>query len=286
MNTKKSRLGRGLDALLGENGAVMADAASDRLQQLPVEILQRGQFQPRRQMDKEALDDLANSIAKQGVLQPIVARKLASGDYEIIAGERRWRAAQQAGLDRVPVVVRELSDEDAMIVGLIENLQREDLNPIEEARGMQRLIEEFTMTHQQVADSVSRSRAAVSNLLRLLSLQPDVSALLEQGQLDMGHARALLSLDLAAQQKAAQLIIKSGMSVRQAEQLVRRLQEEQANPVSKVKEKDPDIRHLEESLSEKLGTRVEIKLGSRGKGKLVIDFHGNDVLQGILEKIH
>lgn len=286
MNTKKSRLGRGLDALLGENGAVMADAASDRLQQLPVEILQRGQFQPRRQMDKEALDDLANSIAKQGVLQPIVARKLASGDYEIIAGERRWRAAQQAGLDRVPVVVRELSDEDAMIVGLIENLQREDLNPIEEARGMQRLIEEFTMTHQQVADSVSRSRAAVSNLLRLLSLQPDVSALLEQGQLDMGHARALLSLDLAAQQKAAQLIIKSGMSVRQAEQLVRRLQEEQANPVSKVKEKDPDIRHLEESLSEKLGTRVEIKLGSRGRGKLVIDFHGNDVLQGILEKIH
>lgn len=285
MNTKKSRLGRGLDALLGENGAGMGDAAPDKLQQLPVELLQRGQFQPRRQMDKEALDDLSNSIAKQGVLQPIVARKLSSGDYEIIAGERRWRAAQQAGLDRVPVVVRELSDEEAMVIGLIENLQREDLNPIEEARGMQRLIEEFTMTHQQVADSVSRSRAAVSNLLRLLSLQSDVSLLLEQGQLDMGHARALLSLDETMQNKAAQQIIKRGMSVRQAEQLVRRLQEEQANPVSKVKEKDPDIRHLEESLSERLGTHVEIKLGSRGKGKLVIDFHGNDVLQGILEKI-
>ena len=285
MNTKKNRLGRGLDALLGESGAVMGDVAPDKLQQLPVELLQRGQFQPRRQIDKEALDDLANSIAKQGVLQPIVARKLPSGDYEIIAGERRWRAAQQAQLDRVPVVVRELSDEDAMVIGLIENLQREDLSPIEEARGMQRLIEEFTMTHQQVADSVSRSRAAVSNLLRLLSLQSDVSSLLEQGQLDMGHARALLSLDEAMQQKAAQQIIKSGMSVRQAESLVRRLQEENANPVTKVKEKDPDIRHLEESLSEKLGAHVEIKLGSRGKGKLVIDFHGNDVLQGILEKI-
>ena len=285
MNTKKNRLGRGLDALLGENGAVMGDVAPDKLQQLPVELLQRGQFQPRRQIDKEALDDLANSIAKQGVLQPIVARKLPSGDYEIIAGERRWRAAQQAQLDRVPVVVRELSDEDAMVIGLIENLQREDLSPIEEARGMQRLIEEFTMTHQQVADSVSRSRAAVSNLLRLLSLQSDVSSLLEQGKLDMGHARALLSLDEAMQQKAAQQIIKSGMSVRQAESLVRRLQEENANPVTKVKEKDPDIRHLEDSLSEKLGTHVEIKLGSRGKGKLVIDFHGNDVLQGILEKI-
>ena len=286
MNTKKSRLGRGLDALLGENGAGMDDAEPDKLQQLPVELLQRGQFQPRRQMDKEALDDLSSSIAKQGVLQPIVARKLASGDYEIIAGERRWRAAQQAGLDRVPVVVRVLSDEDAMVIGLIENLQREDLNPIEEARGMQRLIEEFTMTHQQVADSVSRSRAAVSNLLRLLSLQSDVSSLLEQGQLDMGHARALLSLDEAMQHKAAQQIVKSGMSVRQAEQLVRRMQEEQTSPVSKVKEKDPDVRNLEESLSERLGTHVEIKLGSRGKGKLVIDFHGNDVLQGILEKIH
>jgi ParB family chromosome partitioning protein len=285
MNTKKSRLGRGLDALLGDNGAVIAGVEPDKLQQLPVELLQRGQFQPRRQMDQEALDELASSISKQGVLQPIVARKLSSGDYEIIAGERRWRAAQQAGLDRVPVVVRELSDQDAMVIGLIENLQREDLNPIEEARGMQRLIEEFTMTHQQVADSVSRSRAAVSNLLRLLSLQGEVSSLLEQGQLDMGHARALLSLDEIMQLKAAQQIIKAGMSVRQAEQLVRRLQEEQVNPTPKSKEKDPDVRHLEESLSEKLGTNVEIKVGSKGKGKLIIDFHGNDVLQGILEKI-
>ncbi|HEC26109.1 MAG TPA: ParB/RepB/Spo0J family partition protein [Gammaproteobacteria bacterium] len=286
MNTKKSRLGRGLDALLGDSGASVDDISPDKLQQLPVEFLQRGQFQPRRQMDQDALDELANSIARQGVLQPIVARKLASGDYEIIAGERRWRAAQQAGLGRVPVVVRELSDEDAMVIGLIENLQREDLNPIEEARGMQRLIEEFTMTHQQVADSVSRSRAAVSNLLRLLSLQSDVSTLLEQGQLDMGHARALLSLEEGLQYKAAQQIVKRGMSVRQAEQLVRRLQEDRNSLAGKAKVKDPDVRHLEESLSEKLGTHVEIKLGSRGKGKLIIDFHGNDVLQGILEKIH
>ena len=285
MNTKKSRLGRGLDALLGDAGASVGNSEPDRLQQLPVELLQRGQFQPRRHMDQEALDDLANSISKQGVLQPIVARKLDSGDYEIIAGERRWRAAQQAGLDRVPVVVRELSDEDAMVIGLIENLQREDLNPIEEARGMQRLIEEFTMTHQQVADSVSRSRAAVSNLLRLLSLQGEVSSLLEQRQLDMGHARALLSLDEGMQLKAAQQIIKVGMSVRQTENLVRRMQEEQVNPVSKVKEKDPDVRHLEESLSERLGTNVVIKVGNRGKGKLIIDFHSNDGLQGILEKI-
>ncbi|GBE08001.1 putative chromosome-partitioning protein ParB [bacterium BMS3Bbin11] len=286
MNTKKSRLGRGLDALLGDSGASVDDISPDKLQQLPVEFLQRGQFQQRRQMDQDALDELANSIARQGVLQPIVARKLASGDYEIIAGERRWRAAQQAGLGRVPVVVRELSDEDAMVIGLIENLQREDLNPIEEARGMQRLIEEFTMTHQQVADSVSRSRVAVSNLLRLLSLQSDVSTLLEQGQLDMGHARALLSLEEGLQYKAAQQIVKSGMSVRQAEQLVRRLQEDRNSLAGKAKVKDPDVRHLEESLSEKLGTHVEIKLGSRGKGKLIIDFHGNDVLQGILEKIH
>jgi len=286
MNAKKSRLGRGLDALLGENGATMDDAPLDKLQQMPVELLKRGQYQPRRQMDPQALDDLASSIAKQGVLQPVVVRKLVSGDYEIIAGERRWRAAQQAGLERIPVVVRDLTDQDAMVIGLIENLQREDLNPIEEARGMQRLIEEFSMTHQQVADSVSRSRAAVSNLLRLLFLQPDVRNLLEQGEIDMGHARALLSLDEGLQLKAAQQIIKGKMSVRQAEQLVRRMQEERSSPAKQKKEKDPDIRNLEESLSERLGTHVEIKLGSRGKGKLVIDFHGNDVLQGILEKIH
>ena len=286
MNTKKSRLGRGLDALLGENGASMSEVSPDKLQQMPIELLKRGQYQPRRQMDQQALDDLASSIAKQGVLQPIVVRKLVSGDYEIIAGERRWRAAQQAGLDRIPVVVHDLSDQDAMVIGLIENLQREDLNPIEEARGMQRLIEEFDMTHQQVADSVSRSRAAVSNLLRLLFLQSDVRHLLEQGKLDMGHARALLSLDESLQHKAALQIIKNRMSVRQAEQLVRRLQEDRSSPNKKVKEKDPNIRHLEESLSERLGTHVEIKLGSRGKGKLVIDFHSNDVLQGILETIH
>jgi ParB family chromosome partitioning protein len=236
-------------------------------------------------MDQAALEELASSIRKQGVLQPIVVRKVSSGDYEIIAGERRWRAAQLAELDRVPVVVRDLSDEDAMVIGLIENLQREDLNPIEEAKGMQRLIEEFSMTHQQVADNVGRSRVGVSNLLRLLSLEQEVRAMVEAAELDMGHARALLSLEAALQCKAARQIADAGMSVRQAEQLVRRIQEGGATKKVK-KEKDPDIRHLEESLSERLATPVEIKLGPKGKGKLVIDFHSNDVLEGILAKIN
>lgn len=286
MTTKKSRLGRGLDALLGDTGVEMSEIPPDKLQQMPVELLRRGQYQPRRQMDQAALDELASSISRQGVLQPIVVRKLASGDYEIIAGERRWRAAQQAGLERVPVVVRELSDEDAMVIGLIENLQREDLNPIEEARGMQRLIEEFSMTHQQVADSVSRSRAAVSNLLRLLSLNADIRDLVETRQIDMGHARALLALDEKHQRKAAERIIEKELSVRQTEHLVRRMLEDREATPSRKAEKDPDVKNLEDSLSERLGTRVEIKMGASGKGKLVIDFHSNDVLQGILEKIH
>jgi ParB family chromosome partitioning protein len=285
MNAKKNRLGRGLDALLGESGTELKGIDPDRLQQMPVELLQRGRYQPRGQMDQESLDELASSIRKQGVLQPIVVRKLTSGDYEIIAGERRWRAAQLAGLERVPVVVRDLSDEEAMVIALIENLQREDLNPVEEARGMQRLIDEFSMTHQQVADSVGRSRVAVSNLLRLLALTDEVSNMLEQGLLDMGHARALLALDNDKQRKAAQQIADAGMSVRQAESLVRRMLEGPADKKGR-RDKDPDVRHLEESLSERLGTQVEIRLGSKGKGKLIIDFHSNDVLEGILEKIH
>ena len=285
MNAKKSPLGRGLGALLGDAGSTLEDAAKTGLQEVPVELLQRGRFQPRGVMDQAALEELASSIRKQGVLQPIVVRKVSSGDYEIIAGERRWRAAQLAELDRVPVVVRDLSDEDAMVIGLIENLQREDLNPIEEAKGMQRLIEEFSMTHQQVADNVGRSRVGVSNLLRLLTLEQEVRAMVEAAELDMGHARALLSLEAALQCKAARQIADAGMSVRQAEQLVRRMQE--GGGTKKVKkEKDPDIRHLEESLSERLATHVEIKLGTKGKGKLVIDFHSNDVLEGILAKIN
>jgi len=285
MMTSKSRLGRGLDALLGDTGSVLEESGKGGIQELPVELLQRGRFQPRGRMDEEALEELASSIRKQGVLQPVVVRKLDSGDYEIIAGERRWRAAQLAGLERVPVVVRDLSDEDAMVIGLIENLQREDLNPVEEARGMQRLIDEFSMTHQQVADSVGRSRVAVSNLLRLLSLEQEVMTMLEEGLLDMGHARALLSLEAAQQGKAARQISEAGMSVRQAEQLVRRLQDGGGSARKVKKEKDPDIRHLEESLSERLATHVEIRLGSKGRGKLVIDFHSNDVLEGILARI-
>jgi len=283
MSMKKPRLGRGLDALLGGESAPLGKSA-DKLQEMPVELLQRGRYQPRGQMNPEALEELASSIRKQGVLQPIVVRKLDSGDYEIIAGERRWRAAQLAGLERVPVVVRELSDEDAMVVALIENLQREDLNPIEEARGMQRLIDEFGMTHQQVADSVGRSRVAVSNLLRLLSLDAEVAGLVESNQLDMGHARALLSLEAALQRKAAHQVVNAGLSVRQTEALVRRLQEDGA-AAKPQPAKDPDVRHLEESLSERLGTHVEIRLGSRGRGRLIIDFHSNDILDGILAKI-
>ena len=283
MSMKKPRLGRGLDALLGGESAPLGKSA-DKLQEMPVELLQRGRYQPRGQMNPEALEELASSIRKQGVLQPIVVRKLDSGDYEIIAGERRWRAAQLAGLERVPVVVRELSDEDAMVVALIENLQREDLNPIEEARGMQRLIDEFGMTHQQVADSVGRSRVAVSNLLRLLSLDAEVAGLVESNQLDMGHARALLSLEAALQRKAAHQVVNAGLSVRQTEALVRRLQEDGAAAKSQPA-KDPDVRHLEESLSERLGTHVEIRLGSRGRGRLIIDFHSNDILDGILARI-
>jgi ParB family transcriptional regulator, chromosome partitioning protein len=285
MKLKKSHLGRGLDALLGDSGSSFEETAKTGLQQIPVELLQRGRFQPRGKMNQDALEELASSIRKQGVLQPIVVRKLNTGDYEIIAGERRWRAAQLAELERVPVVVRDLTDEDAMVIGLIENLQREDLNPIEEAQGMQRLIDEFTMTHQQVADGVGRSRVAVSNLLRLLSLENEVRSMLEDGKIDMGHARALLSLEAELQCKAAKQIADAGMSVRQAEQLVRRLQESGSTPKKEKKEKDPDIRHLEESLSERLATHVEIKLGNKGKGKLVIDFHSNDVLEGILAKI-
>ncbi len=283
MTTKKPRLGRGLDALLGDTPAP-ARAGNEGLREMPVDMLQRGRYQPRTRMNQEALEDLARSIKAQGIVQPIVVRALPAGNYEIVAGERRWRAAQLAGLHSVPVVVRNIPDEAAIAIALIENIQREDLNPIEEAQALQRLIEEFGMTHQQVADSIGRSRVAVTNLLRLLSLNADVRELLEEGKLDMGHARAVLALSGNRQSDTARQVVAKGLSVRETEGLVRRLLERAAASKSAAAP-DPDIRRLQDKLSERLGARVHITHGQGGKGRVVIEYHSNDELEGILSHI-
>lgn len=284
MTTKKPRLGRGLDALLGS--ALEASAAGkDELRQLPVDMLQRGKYQPRTHMKQEALEELANSIKAQGVVQPIVVRQLGGGRYEIVAGERRWRAAQMAGLDTVPAVVRNIPDEAAIAIALIENIQRENLNPVEEAVALQRLIDEFGMTHQQSADSVGRSRAAVTNLLRLLTLNDDVRTMLEEGRMDMGHARALLALNGAAQSQAAHQVVERGLSVRETENLVRRLLEHRPAPRAAHDTLDPDVRALQDSLSEKFGAKVRINHTSKGNGRLTIDYNSTEELEGILSRI-
>ncbi len=277
--TKKPRLGRGLDALLG---AYEPGDDKEELRQLPVDLLQRGKYQPRTHMDKVALEELAASIKAQGVVQPIVVRAIASGNYEIVAGERRWRAAQLAGLETVPAVVRRIPDEAAIAIALIENIQREDLNPVEEANALQRLIDEFSMTHQRAAEAVGRSRAAVTNLLRLLTLQSDVRQLLEKGQMDMGHARALLALEGKAQGQAARQVVDRGLSVRETENLVRRLLEKPAARKGAKSHVDPDVRALQQKLSDKLGAKVRIRHSRRGKGKLTIEFGNLDQLDGIL----
>ncbi len=284
MSTKKPRLGRGLDALLG--GALDATAnAKDELRHLPVDLLQRGKYQPRTHMNPEALEDLASSIKAQGVVQPIVVRPLSGGQYEIIAGERRWRASQMAGLDTIPAVVRDIPDEAAIAIALIENIQREDLNPVEEALALQRLIDEFGMTHQQTAESVGRSRAAVTNLLRLLALNDDVRQMLEENQMDMGHARALLALTGNAQSQAARQVVDKGLSVRETENLVRHLAERLVAPKTKPSSLDPDIRALQDNLSEKIGAKVQIQHTSKGKGRLIIDYNSIDELEGVLARI-
>jgi ParB family chromosome partitioning protein len=282
MMGKKPRLGRGLDALLGiqEPGE-----QKEELRQIPVDLLQRGRYQPRTHMDKAALEELAASIKAQGVVQPIVVRPLPDGRYEIIAGERRWRAAQLAGLDSVPAVVRRIPDEAAIAIALIENIQRENLNPIEEASALQRLLDEFGMTHQQVAEAVGRSRAAVTNLLRLLTLNPEVREMLERGQMDMGHARALLALEGSNQTLAARQVVEKGLSVRETEALVRRLLERKPARRGSRGGLDPDVRALQQQLSEKLGARVRIRHGRRGKGSLIIDYGSLDELEGILARI-
>ncbi len=275
---KMKGLGRGLDALLGAGET----AEGERLLTLPVESLVPGKYQPRTRMDSKALAELADSIKSQGLMQPILARAIPGGRYEIIAGERRWRACQLAGLSEVTVLVREVPDDAALKMALIENIQREDLNPLEEAQGLQRLIQEFSMTHQSAAESVGRSRVAVTNLLRLLQLSKPVQAMLMEGDLDMGHARALVPLTHARQVDAAHEIARRELSVREAERLVSRLlKPATATPV----QRDRDVVRLEEDLSERLAATVHIRANRKGAGRLSIDFGSLEQLDGILERI-
>ncbi|HVV68144.1 MAG TPA: ParB/RepB/Spo0J family partition protein [Gammaproteobacteria bacterium] len=286
IKTKRS-LGRGLNELLS-GGAQLQSAAKSQLQEvprhLPVEALQPGKYQPRREMDQEALQELAASISAQGVLQPILVRALQQNRYEIIAGERRWRAAQLVGLAEVPVFLREISDETAMAMGLIENIQREDLNALEQAVALKRLGEEFGLTHEAIAKAVGKSRVSVSNLLRLLNLEAQVQSLLEKGVLDMGHARALLSLSALQQVQLANLIVAKGLSVRATEDLARKWQSEPETKNHRS-QANPDIMRLESELADKLGAKVDIKHQVKGKGRLVIHYHTLDELDGILERI-
>lgn len=279
---KLKGLGRGLDSLLSGNDSTVSDA--DALQMLKVGQLQPGKYQPRTHMDQESLNNLAESIKAQGIMQPILVRAIAEERYEIIAGERRWRASQLAGLDEVPVLVRDIPDESALAMALIENIQRENLNPLEEAQGIKRLIDEFSMTHQLAADAVGRSRAAVTNLLRLLNLLPSVQTMLMHGEIDMGHARALLSLDGAKQVMAAEQVSAKQLSVREAEQLVKRLSAEVKKPAKQVAQ-DRDVLRLQENLAEKLGAAVQIQTGRGGAGTLKIRYTTLDQLDDIISKL-
>ena len=280
---KKARLGKGLDALLGGVDQIAAQSDGE-LRYLPVATIRPGRYQPRTNMDETALTELADSIRTHGVVQPIVVRETPAGDYELIAGERRWRAAQMAGLDVIPSVVRRVADEIALAVGLIENIQRENLNPVEEANGLRRLLDEFGLTHQQVADSIGRSRAAVSNLLRLLNLDPAVRVHLENGRLEAGHARAILSLPREQQLAAADTVIQQRLSVRQTEQLVRRYLSGKRKEKRKTTPKDADLRQLEEELSQQLAATVSLEQRGQG-GRVVIEYNSLDELEGILERL-
>jgi ParB family chromosome partitioning protein len=284
---KKRGLGKSLDALLSytpapNSGDGEVESRDSELSQLPVEQIQRGKYQPRREMDPQTLEELANSIRAQGIIQPLIVRPM-DGKYEIIAGERRWRAAQLAGLTEVPVIIRDIPDEAASAIALIENIQRENLNPIEEAMALARLINEFNMTHQQVAEAVSKSRATVTNLLRLLVLPEEVKTLLERGQLEMGHARALITLPESAQLEAAHLIVARHLSVRETENLVRRLQAPAASPSKKPA--DPDVMRLQETLTHHLKLRVAIQCNAKGRGKLVIHYRNLNELDNLLSQL-
>ena len=297
MATRKTGLGRGLEALLGNAGrpsgkthATPEELAGNGLRHIPIDQLQAGKYQPRTMIDPVALTELADSIRAQGVIQPIVAREIAAGKFEIIAGERRWRAAREAGLAEVPVVLRDADDRAVIAMALIENIQREDLNPLEEALALSRLIDEFSLTHQQAAEAVGRSRAAVSNLLRLLELPEPIRALLEARQLEMGHARALLTLAPAAAISLAKEAAEAGLSVREVERRAQQLAQgklpngKRGEP-KPVRKADADIAALERELSESLSAKVAVQHGRGGRGKLVIQYHGLDALEGILEKL-
>ena len=302
MSAKKRGLGRGLDALLSsskpapsegkdqDNANVTsavenaAQPSNSELQKLPIEFLHSGKYQPRKDMSEEALEELASSIRSQGIIQPIVVRPVAHNSYEIIAGERRWRAAQIAKLDFVPCIIKDVPDEAAVAIALIENIQREDLNAMEEAIALNRLLNEFELTHQQVADAVGKSRTTVTNLLRLNNLNNDVKILLEHGDIEMGHARCLLALEGEVQSDAARLAVAKALTVRETEKLVRSILE--PAPAKEVIEKDPDVKQLEQQLADNLGAKVEINYNKKGKGKLVISYTNLDELDGILNRIN
>jgi ParB family chromosome partitioning protein len=301
MSAKKRGLGRGLDALLSSSkpapspskeqdtsnvSEAMQNAAANNseLQKLPIEFLHSGKYQPRKDMSEEALEELASSIRSQGIIQPIVVRPIAHNSFEIIAGERRWRAAQIAKLETVPCIIKDVPDEAAVAIALIENIQREDLNAMEEAVALNRLLNEFELTHQQVADAVGKSRTTVTNLLRLNNLNSDVKILLEHGDIEMGHARCLLALEGEAQSDAARLAVAKALTVRETEKLVRSILE--PLPAKEITEKDPDVKQLEQQLAENLGAKVEINYNKKGKGKLVISYTNLDELDGILNRIN
>jgi ParB family chromosome partitioning protein len=286
---KRRGLGRGLDALLTSNKEIDDAAQSNltsvddsELQYLPIEQLQQGKYQPRKDMSAEALEDLSNSIRSQGIIQPIVVRNVDTNTYEIIAGERRWRAAQIAEIDKIPCIIKNVEDEAAIAIALIENIQREDLNAMEEAIALERLLTEFELTHQEVANAVCKSRTAVSNLLRLNKLNEDVKTLLEHGDIEMGHARALLALEDDLQSNTARTVVAKDLTVRETEALIKKIQA----PEKIVEEtiKDPDTKNLEQNLSEKFGSQVTIAHNKKGKGKLVISYTNLDELDGIVAR--
>jgi len=289
MALKKNPLGRNLSSMLSKSALQHAaeNAASetsgrDTLKSLPLDIISPGPYQPRSIFDADRLEELAESIRHQGIIQPVVVRAKGDDQYELIAGERRWRAAQMADIERIPAIVRDVPDEIAIAMALVENIQRENLNPIEEATALRRLVDEFQMTHQEAGDSVGRSRSAVSNLLRLLELSEEVRELVDARHLEMGHARALLTLDPAMQAKAAREVVSKQLSVRETEQLVRRMKNP---PIRKTQTVDPDTQRLQDNLSEKLCARVKVSHNARGKGKMVISFNSADELEGILEQM-
>ncbi len=285
MAGKRKGLGRGLDALLSAGAAAAPPSGSHDVGEISVDRISPGRYQPRTHMNPDTLAALAASIKAQGVVQPVVVRTIGPDSYELIAGERRWRAAQQAQLKSIPAIVRDVPDEAALAMALIENIQREDLNPIEEATALKRLIDEFDMTHGTAAEAVGRSRAAVSNLLRLLELAPEVKSLLDRGELEMGHARALLPLDNHGQIDAAREVVVKGLNARQTEALVRGLLN-RVKPEKTIPESiDPDVRRLQNTLSERLGAKLHITHNAKGKGRLVIEYNSLDELDGIISHI-